>query len=64
MLGVSGDRAPLRAVEVLLRHRATEEGEEEAGPSGADRMCEHPSLRQPIVGVHVHPVVEVEQGVA
>ena len=65
MRGISGDRAPLRAVEVLLHRRAAEEeGEEEAGPGGADGMCEHPSLRQPVVGVHVHPVVEVEQGVA
>ena len=51
-------------MEVLLHHRAAEEGEEEAGPSGADKMCEHPSSRQSVVGVHVHPVVEVQQGVA
>jgi len=52
-------------VEILLRRQATEEeGEEEARPGGVDGMCEHPSLRQPIVGVYVHPVVKVQQGVA
>ena len=66
MRGVSGDRAPLRAMEVLLCYRAIEEEgeEEEAGPGGADGICEHPSSRQPVIGVHVHPVVEVQQGVA
>ena len=27
-------------------------------------MCEHPSSRQLVIRVHVHPVVKVQQGVA
>ena len=65
MRGVSGDRAPLRAMEVLLCYRVVEEGEEEeAGPGGADGVCEHPFVGQPSVGVYVHPLVEVQQRMA
>jgi hypothetical protein len=64
--GVFRDRAPLRDLEVLLRHRATaeKEGQEGARPRGSDRVREHPSSGWLSVGVHVHPLVKIEQGVA
>ena len=64
MRRVSGDRTPLRAVEVLLLCLPAQEKGEKWGPISADGMHRYPPLGPPVHRVHDLSIVEVQQGMS